>query len=341
MKFLGSCRVCGKPIHNYIGFAQHLRNNQDAEHQQLKKDWNVWRSEYRATLCCIKCGGLWEITDKKQKDKKRCPSCQKIRDAIGKRQYEKYHPNKKPDPRPYRPKCGSKAQYDGLNSRELVWKPDDTLCLAVAEGLKEGLKVNQILRKIGLSFNVFKEIAEYLLGKEEYKAWAYERIRKRTVAMAEKAHEKYRNMSPEEKTAFFSKFKRGSKLEKVLATQLQAEGLSDFAMNVWQSVPVKGKMSPREADIKLSVGDGRKLIILCDGVAFHGPGTIYGDPSKRIQEDTNTAEAYFQQGYSVIRVSELEVKTGQALILVRSVLDSLKTCRQVYRNWCPLEERVV
>lgn len=341
MNFLGSCRVCGRPIHNYIGLAQHLRFHSDPEHQALKSDWFAWKMQYRAVLRCRKCGGLWEITDKEERNQKRCPTCRALRESVGKRKYEAERPDKKPDPRKFFPHVGSKAKWDGLAERELVWGPGDNLCQEIATGLGEGLKVGQILQKVGVSYKLFKQIAEFLFGVEEYRAWAKGRIRERTVAMARKAHEKYRNMSPEEKAEFFSKFKRGSSLERVLADQLRSAGLSDFIMNVWQSVPVRGVMEPREADIKLAVGDGRKIVILCDGLAFHGPGTIYGNPADRIREDAATAEAYFQSGYSVLRVSETEVKNGVALAAVQTALEKLKSTVRYYRNWCPSEERVV
>jgi hypothetical protein len=100
-------------------------------------------------------------------------------------------------------------------------------------------------------------------------------------------------------------------------------------------------MVPREADLKIPLRDGRKVVVLCDGEAFHGPRTIFGDPSRRIKADTETAEAYFSIGYSVLRYSESEIKSGYAAEHVLEVLTRLGVVRRIYHNWCPSEERVV
>jgi len=59
-------------------------------------------------------------------------------------------------------------------------------------------------------------------------------------------------------------------LEARLSERLKEDNLI-FELNVWQSIPINGKKVPREADIKVDLGAGRKLVILCDGEAFHGP----------------------------------------------------------------------
>lgn len=154
-----------------------------------------------------------------------------------------------------------------------------------------------------------------------------------------KAHEKYRNLSPEDKASYFKSRFVGSALEAELAIQLKACGVSDFRMNVWQSILVNGSQVPREADLKIALEDGRKVVVLCDGEAFHGPRTIFGDPAKRIAEDQLTLRGYFSEGYSAIRYSESEIQSGLALEHLLTVLDRLRRgAKQVGRNWCPLEE---
>ena len=46
-------------------------------------------------------------------------------------------------------------------------------------------------------------------------------------------------------------------LEVAFSAQLQARGLVDIELNQWQAVAIGSEVVPREADIKLAVGDGR------------------------------------------------------------------------------------
>jgi len=133
---------------------------------------------------------------------------------------------------------------------------------------------------------------------------------------------------------------RPTLLELGMVDQLRAQGVNSLELNVWQSVPIRGQMVPREADIKISIGGGRKVVVLCDGEAFHGPRMIFGNPQDRILADTETAEAYYALGYSVVRYSETEIKSGVAVKHMLDVLKRLDGCRAIYRNWCPSEERV-
>jgi len=114
MDFLGECEVCGKIVRNYRGLAGHLRHNQDPEHQDLKVRWHAWRDKYKATLRCRKCGELWVITDKSEKDKKNCPSCLRLRKTLTKKEYEALKFDKPKDPRRLDKNRKSKAHWDGL-----------------------------------------------------------------------------------------------------------------------------------------------------------------------------------------------------------------------------------
>lgn len=126
----------------------------------------------------------------------------------------------------------------------------------------------------------------------------------------------------------------------MLAKQLRSRGYTDLVLNDWQSIPIGDRVVPREADIKVSLGDGRKVVILCDGEAFHGPRTIFGDPSDRVALDLETTEGYYSLGYSVARYSESEIKSGLAIQHLIGVLDILKSHNQVLRNWFPAIERI-
>ena len=318
MRFLGACEVCNKVVHTYRGLGQHLRFNEDAGHKSLKERWLAWRAEYRATLCCRKCGGTWTITDSKERHGKRCPSCEHLRSQIGKRAYEKVQPTKAQDPRKLMTASGSKAQWDGLESRHLEWQEGDDLYMRVVRACEAGVPVQTTLREQSVSYNVYRAIVNSAFGVDAYEKRAHERRR-----------------APLKKGLSG----RGSNLEKGFAGQISQAGITGFVLNRWQILSVKGVSCPREADIKIPVGGGRKLVVLCDGEAFHGPGYIFGDKQARISDDIDTADAYFDAGYSVVRYSESEIHNKQAIQHLLSWLPRLRAGEHLYRTWHPSVER--
>ena len=340
MQFLGQCRVCRVAIPTYRSLAGHLRHRRDPAHQSLKADWLHWKSEYRATLRCRKCGGLWTVTDKQLSDQKTCPSCQTLKKHLSKRAYEKVHPTILPDPRKMT-RRGSKAGWDGVEHRD--FQVTLSTQQAILDALQKGIPVCRVRFELGIPYKVFKRVGQQLLGEQGYEDW--QRDRKVVVArkMARVAHEKWMSLTPEEKAETLKKrFGKTCALETQLAGQLRSQGVQNFQMNQWQSLSVGGQKTPRESDIKIDMGDGRKVVVLCDGEAFHGPRTIFGDPKDRIQNDIQTADAFFDVGYSVVRYSESEIKSGWALQHLLVTLGHLKQGSQkIYRTWHPRVERVL
>jgi len=320
MKFLGQCEVCGRKVPTYRSLGQHLRHNQDAAHQQLREKWDTWRGEYRATLRCRKCGGLWEIADKSLKDKKRCPRCNALRFKLGKRRYEALTLDKSPDPRVLMTESKSKAQWDGLRSRSFSWTPGDLTYQRVLQDIEDGEHVHTIQESLGISYKVFKEIAEHGLGKKRFSQLMYRRkveVARRMVQQAQ--------------------FRSG--LEDRFTDSLKTSGIKVSARNSWMTFKVAGARTHREADIKVEFSCGKKLIILCDGEVFHGPRALYVDPADRIADDVATADGFFDLGYSVCRYSESEINSGEALSHLQGVLPSLDNGMRIYRLWHPPIER--
>lgn len=340
MRFLGTCEVCNQTIHTYRGLGQHLRFNEDAAHQALKERWYAWRAEYKATLYCRKCGDTWTITDQSEKHRKRCPKCQELRAHMGKRAYENVHPVKLMDPRKLMTASGSKAQWDGLDSRHLEWQRGDDLYMRVVLACEAGEPVRTTLREQAVSYKVYRAIVEDALGVGAYEKQAHTRKYASSAENVKKAHARWAALTPEEKAAEIAqRFGGGSPLEKDFAQQLEGAGVVGVLPNSWQSLQIRGKWCPREADLKIPVGDGRKLVVLCDGEAFHGPGYIFEDKLARITDDIATADAYFDAGYSVVRYSESEVRNGQALRHLLSWLPRLRAGEHLYRTWHPPVER--
>jgi len=342
MRFLGSCEVCKKAIHTYRGLGQHLRFNTDDEHRALKTRWHGWRATYRATPRCRKCGELWEIQDPNLKHSKRCPRCEGLRQSMSRRRYESLSFDKPSDPRQLMTASNSKAQWDGLATRSLDWRRGGDLYMRVSLAYKGGQPVGETLREQAVSYKVYRSIVEDAVGAGTYKKQARQRKKARSVANIRKAHAKWAAMTPEHKAAEIARrFRKGSLLERKLASQLRKSGICGFQMNQWQSFLFDEKWCPREADIKIPVGDGRKLVVLCDGEAFHGPKFAFGDAAARIADDVATADAYFAAGYSVVRYSESEVNSGDAC---RHLLAWLPRCSkgvQLYRTWHPPVEKAV
>lgn len=340
LPFLGSCEVCDKPLRNYRGLAGHLRHNTDAAHRELKQRWAVWKSEYRATLRCRKCGGLFKITNKTESDKKRCDRCEALRGSMSKRAYEALSFEMPTDPRRFMASHAGKAQWDGLEVRSVTWVPEDALYQAVVADQEAEVRVTVTLRQLGITFNVYRDICEHRWGSE------YERrVQDRRSRVGSKnlaiAHRRYAALTPEEKASLLKqRFGGTCALERSFSEELHEAGYRDLEMNTWQSLPIGGRRVPREADIKVAVGDGRKIVVLCDGEAFHGPKVIHGVPADRIAQDRETALAFFELGYSVLRYSETELHNGTALAHFHEVMSRLVLTQKIYRNWCPAEELV-
>jgi hypothetical protein len=197
------------------------------------------------------------------------------------------------------------------------------------------------MKRLSLTFNTFRALAEDVLGVDGYREWSANKLAETAKKAQAAAREAYARLTPEQKAERIkARCGKTSPLEAALAKQLLEGGVMGVVLNDWQSVPIQGRMVPREADLKIPLGDGRKVVVLCDGEAFHGPRTIFGDPSMRIEADKETSEAYFSLGYSVFRYSESEIKSGYAAQHLLGALAKLKTVRSIYRNWCPNEERV-
>lgn len=321
LPFLGSCEVCQKVLLNYRSLAGHLRHNKDPQHVALGERWHQWKSVYRAQLRCRKCGDLFEVLDRSLKDKKRCPKCEVLRQELGKRGYEGTQLPPKVDSRRRMTETNSKAQWDGLEHRSVHWIPGDDLYLEVLKSHANKEWVKQTTKRLGITYKVYRAICAHGLGPD-YDRLVFERRVDTILENLEKCH-------------------TASGLEEKFSLQIQEVGISLVARNTWITMLVDGRKVKREADLKIQVRPDHKMVILCDGEAFHGPkATVFNqDPTTKIASDRATALAFFDLGYSVIRYSESEINSGAALAHLCKTLIDLKPETKVYRNWCPNERR--
>lgn len=327
MLFPSSCKVCGKTLHNCRGLSSHLRHNLDLKHSEFRSEWLVYRDSYHKLLTCRKCGLVFEVTSKTESNRKRCLSCTKLRVNLSKKTYE----NTK------------LLKADTLSKQDVFhWVRGDRVYSKVSQAITSGTPIRKLMHELSLTYKSIIEISEDILGKDGYAELVHRR-RLGTARVAYTAAKKaYSKLTPEEKAKRIKeRCGKSSSLEILLVKQLRDNGYTDLVLNDWQAVPIGGKVVPREADIKVTLGDGRKVVVLCDGEAFHGPHTIFGDPKDRITLDVETTEGYYSLGYSVARYSESEIKSGVALQHLIGVFDILKTHRQVLRNWFPVTERVL
>jgi len=317
--FLGPCEVCCRISRTYLQLAGHLRRK-DPAHQALKARWHAWREVYRATLRCRKCGDLFEIRDKGRKDCKRCPRCETLSQTLSRRQYEALTFDKSPDPRRMNKDAGSRTRWAPGYNPEITWVPEGELYNQVVVAIAQGRGYVAISVECGIPERVVREIATHALGVNGCAEWL-------------------QNLKVGTMHANREKARKGSGLEQEFENQLQGIGVFPCSRNDWITLEVAGQKVRREADLKVEVGGGRKIVVLCDGVAFHGPGCLYGDPEEKIAEDRDTALAFYGVGYSVVRYSGDEIRNGEAIAHFQKTLSRLTAHKKVYRNWCPAEER--
>lgn len=336
MQFLGSCKICGENIPNYRCLGQHFRYRQDSAHQALAVAWNAWRHSYKAILRCRKCGDLFTITDKKCKDGKRCPRCIALRAGMSKRSYEALKFNPMEDTRQV--VRSSKARWDGLSHRQISWTPGDALCQMVVSAWRDGDSVLDIRTKTTAPYYLQKQILEHAVGSAEYAAVTLSRKVELAKRMAQKAKAKFANMSDADKEIRWGKLRTGSSLEASLYSFLQDRGFQ-VRKNYWKVITVGLVRHPREADIKIDLCNGQSVVVLCDGEAFHGPKYIFRDKAARILNDVQTADGFYAFGYSVLRYSETEIRTGFAVLHLARCLAAIALGQRCYRTWHPVVER--
>lgn len=304
--------MCGKVTRSARSLGGHLRHNKDEAHQEFAKEW---RASYEVQVQCRKCGVVWVSTQKQEGNKKRCLKCQLLRETLSKRAYEALPTAKDRD--------AAKRRFNH------PLKLQDDLQSKIGAAIEKGEPVQSILRQNAIPYKTFREIGERILGVEGYQNWASHKKSITGQRNIRSAHSKYAKLSPEDKALFFQRYRKASPLEKKLSEVLVGW---DFRLNEWQSLPVLGRMVPREADIKISVGPEHKLVILCDGEAFHGPRAMF-NPEERTRDDVVTAEAYFAAGYSVVRYSESEINQGWAADHLQRVLKRAVLGERIFRLW--------
>lgn len=87
-----------------------------------------------------------------------------------------------------------------------------------------------------------------------------------------------------------------------------------------------------EIDLSIEI-DNFKILIFCDGEAFHGCKTIFGKNS--IQTDERKSRAINTMYPFVVRYSETQIKTGQALHLFEELVRNIRNGKisNYYYSW--------
>lgn len=324
------CGVCSFPISSHVSYAQHLRGRHDPRHQQIRDLYEIWLGRHLTTYKCAKCKGWYQrqpLTHRSGPG--RCPSCTQLQQTLSNRAYEAANPSP----------CGERVGWESLVVHQETWVPTDALCDEVRRVMLGEEKIRSAMARLGLTFDLFKSVGEYVAGVGAYTEWSARRKRESASKMGRNHADAYRALSPEQKAAVLQqRFPRTvrTKIEVAMTNALTSLGETGFLVNQWQSLTVSGERVPREADIKLSVDGTRKLVILCDGEAFHGPGCIYGNSHDRIRDDVETAQAYFDAGYSILRYSGTEILSGSAQPHLAGALTRLRSgTGRVMRTWHP------
>jgi hypothetical protein len=233
--------------------------------------------------------------------------------TLSKRQYEALHFDMPADPRSLDKAKGSKARWPiGYNPTVEV----DAVYEQAVGVLSAGGDLRAVMR-LGVPYSKAQElVAQVLGGAPEYAAWVLNRKQDTIRDNREQA-------------------RKSSGLEALFVAQLQGVGIEPCGRNEWLTLTVDGQRVRREADMKVLMASGRKVVILCDGEIFHGPKCLYSEPEQKIADDRATALAMFHRGYTVLRYSESEIRQGLALQHFQGVLHS---GLHLYRNWHPYEE---
>jgi len=196
----------------------------------------------------------------------------------------------------------------------------DEVYRALASAIDSGTPLYQAAQELGVSTKVAGEIAAHLLGGASgYSQWAETGRLRRTHENREAA-------------------RKSSGLEKLFVSQLGERGFVPCGRNSWCTIEVGGERVRREVDLKFQVDAFRKVAVFCDGIVFHGPGCLYHDPLEKIKDDRETALAFYSRGYSSLRYSGTEIRSGWAISHFIGVVESLAVHEARYRNWCPEEE---
>lgn len=251
---------------------------------------------------------------------------------MSKREYESLRLTKKPDPRRLNRNRGSKAGWMPGSNPTFEWDQFPHVADRIVQSFVEEGRVRDILSREGVTYKVFRSIMNHFLG-EKYEKIVKDRKSKVGRENLKVAHEQWRSLTPSEKAKVLkTRFSHGSSLERVLRAQVEETGIS-LTTNEWTTLVVEGSLQPREADIKFSRGQ-QKIVVLCDGEAFHGPECVFGSSESRVREDVRTARAFYKAGYSVLRYSETEILEGEAIKHLQDALPRLWSER-VYRTWHP------
>jgi len=335
LQTMNVCGVCTVPVESHTAYSRHLHRWKGIHHRGALAKYKAWLATFLTTHRCFKCRGLYQQEPRKgtRSGPGLCPRCRDLKDTLSGRAYEAL------DLRP--PVEEPIVGWESLVVQQDVWTPHPALCDEVLRVTQGQEKMRDAMRRLGITYNLFKAVGVYVLGEVAYADCFRKRKWERTSKVGQAHADAYRALTPDQKAAVLQRrFPRvRSKIEIRMSDDLADLGEKDIATNQWQSIPVNGVMVPREADIKLPLGDGRKLVILCDGEAFHGPRCIFGNAIDRIHDDTETAQAYFAVGYSVLRYAEIEILTGAAKQHLALTLPRLRAGNEkVLRMWHPPQE---
>lgn len=288
----------------------------------LRESWDAWKTGYRCQLTCRKCGSVWEVYDKKGSQAKRCPRCVSVGSQMSKRSYEAWKP--------------LSIEYlfetfEGLH-------PGTLSARAVADVVsREG--VRYAMSQFGLGYSQARALFLTVYDEEAYCA-VVSRGNRRSIRAAHVGFRRWWDtLSTEGRVEHFQRLTGPSSLEALLVGQLAGEGVSIRRRNAWYTFGTGIDRQIWEADLQLCDASGRVVVVQCDGEAFHGLDTVFIDPRIKAASDTQSDQSFLARGYSVVRFSGSEIKSGEALSIL---LETVLPCsHQLSRNWHPKPQLMI
>jgi hypothetical protein len=106
--------------------------------------------------------------------------------------------------------------------------------------------------------------------------------------------------------------------------------------NVWKALKDdKESFIHLESDVVLNLDKDVRIVILCDGMAFHGEYRYFNRTTSTVEEDERRSRILHQYNPYVVRYSEKEIKNDFAQNHIKILISKVKNefLGSYYRNW--------
>jgi len=194
------------------------------------------------------------------------------------------------------------------------------------------LSIFTISKMYNLNPKIVKKVGIFILGQKGYN----ERLKLfennfKSLEAIEKRKEAWAKKTPDEIAKIFNR--RPNNLEYLLTNQIKDKFKNVIIEhNIWRSVKENQKVKHIEIDISAKINNF-KILIFCDGEAFHGKNSYFN--GNTIKSDEFKSKAINKLYPYVLRYSESEIKNKFAIKDFCNIVNNIKTTKinNYYRTW--------